>query len=329
MTQHKATAVAGSNIALIKYWGNSDAALRIPTNNSLSMTLDTAQTTTTVIFAPEFTADELILNGKPAAATAVARASTHLDHIRQRGGVAWRGHVVSHNSFPTGAGIASSASGFAALTVAACGALGLAADHAELSRLARLGSGSACRSIDGGFVEWQAGGRHADSFAAPIAPPEHWDLVDVIAIVAAAEKDVSSTQGHALAPTSPYFQARLGELQLNLQRVRAAIFARDLAALGEHIEAEAISLHVMMMTSRPSILYWTEGTIALMHALRRWRRAGIEAYFTMDAGPNVHIITERSTVPALLEKLKEIPQVADTLVCGVGGAARLLETHLA
>lgn len=320
-----ATATAGSNIAFVKYWGNSDDALRIPMNGSISMTLDNARTETTVRFDPELSADRLILNEMEADARATERASNHLDHIRQLAGVSTYAEIVSSNSFPTGTGIASSASGFAALTMAACGALGLELATAQLSAIARLGSGSASRSIEGGFVEWQPGGRHVDSYATQFAPPDHWDLVDLIAIVSSEHKTVGSTHGHPLAHTSPFYQARLGELHTTLQGVRRAIFDKDLAALGELIEAEAISLHVASMTSTPSVLYWEPGTLTILKALRRWRAEGTAVgYFTLDAGPNVHIITERHLLPALQTRIAALPEVKQTLVCGVGGDARLI-----
>lgn len=321
-----ATAIAGSNIAFVKYWGNLDEALRIPMNGSLSMTLDAATTTTTVTFDPALTQDSLQLNGRPADAEATARASQHLDHIRRLAGVELCAAITSQNNFPTGAGIASSASGFAALTVAACAALGLELSNIALSRIARLGSGSACRSIDGGFVEWLPGGRHEDSYAVPLAPPDHWDLADIIAIVSTEHKSVGSSSGHGLAHSSPFYQARLGTLQGTLQRVRRAILERDFTGLGELIEEEAIYLHVTAMTSRPSVLYWRAGSINVMHALRRWRAQGDEAvgYFTMDAGPNVHVIAERRCVPALVSRLQQVEGVQDLLVCGVGQGARLV-----
>lgn len=326
---HKATAVAGSNIAFVKYWGNLDNKLRIPMNGSISMTLDAANTVTTVEFSADLEADSLMMNDQPAADSAVQRASIHLDHVRRLANTNLKATVVSKNSFPTGAGIASSASGFAALTMASCGALGLQLSNPELSRLARLGSGSACRSIDGGFVEWYPGGRDIDSYAVQIAPAEHWDLVDVIAIVSAAEKKDSSTVGHARAHTSPFFQARLGELQTTLSRTRQAIFERDLATFGELLEAEAISLHVASMTSKPSILYWNAGTVTIMNALRDWRETGAAiGYFTMDAGPNVHIMTEKQQVPAILEQLKTITYVEDILVCHAGPGSYLTDQHL-
>ena len=170
----KATAVAGSNIAFVKYWGNINDEQRIPMNGSISMTLDAAKTITTIEFGEQYSADTLILNEEVASVKVTERASKHLDHIRKIAGVNLSAKIISQNSFPTGAGIASSASGFAALTMAACAALELDLPNTELSALARLGSGSASRSIDGGFVEWAQGSTHETSYATPLAPSEHW-----------------------------------------------------------------------------------------------------------------------------------------------------------
>ncbi|MDJ0754672.1 MAG: diphosphomevalonate decarboxylase [Ardenticatenaceae bacterium] len=329
MTPSVATARAGSNIAFVKYWGNLNHELRIPMNNSLSMTLDQAYTTTTVTFSNDYAQDSLHLNGSPAGEAATQRAADHLAILRQLAGRQEKAKIVSKNSFPTGAGIASSASGFAALTVAAAGALGLDLPQQTLSRLARRGSGSASRSIDGGFVEWVQGSSDESSYARPLAPADHWDLVDVIAIISTGHKHVGSTGGHAAASSSPFFQARLGELATTLPQVREALLQRDLPRFGELIEAEAISLHVMAMTSKPGILYWQPGSLEVVHALYEWRRTG-EAigYFTFDAGPNVHIITEQKYAAAVVERLRAMPSVLDVLKCDVGGPARLIDSHL-
>jgi diphosphomevalonate decarboxylase len=291
------------------------------------MTLDAAHTITTVEFSAEFERDILILNETDAGEKATARASKHLDHLRGLAGTHLRARIVSSNSFPTGAGIASSASGFACLTMAAAGALGLELDKPALSRIARLGSGSASRSIDGGFVEWVPGDSHENSVAFELAPADHWDLVDIIAIVSQDEKDIGSSAGHPLAHTSPFYEARLKEVTENtLPNVRQAIMDKDFHRFGELIEEEAISLHVASMTSRPSILYWGPGSLAIMHALRRWRKEGGPfGYYTIDAGPNIHVIAEKGSARALVEKLREIPFVEDLIVCGAGGGAKIVE----
>ncbi len=322
---HRATARAGANIAFIKYWGNLDASLRLPLTNSLSMTLDRATTTTTVTFLADLGQDELIINGVVQAGTARTRVSNHLDHFRRLAGVTWRARVVSHNTFPAGAGIASSASAFAALTVAAAAALGLDLTPRQLSTYARLGSGSAARSIFGGFVEWVAGGRHEDSFAYQVAPPDHWPLADLIAIVSGEHKAVGSTGGHALAPTSPLHSARLAHVHTALARARSAILTRDIHALGQVMELDALTMHAVMMTSQPSLLYWQPGTLAVMHAVRSWREEGIPVYFTIDAGPNVHLITPVDYEQVVMERLRALEGVQDVLVAHPGPDAHLVE----
>ena len=321
MSTHAATARAGANIAFIKYWGNMDEALRLPLTNSLSMTLDTAVTITTVTFDPRLERDVLVLNEREESGRALKRVTAHLDHMRRLAGVSWPARVVSRNTFPTGAGIASSASAFAALTVAAAAALGLSLSPTELSALARLGSGSAARSIFGGYVELIAAGRHEDAHAVQVAPPEHWPLVDIVAVVSRQHKAVGSTGGHALAPTSPLNPGRLAHVHTALARARSAILARDIETLGEVMELDALTMHAVMMTSRPSLLYWLPGTLAVMHAVRGWRREGIPAYFTIDAGPNVHVITLPEHADEVQARLAAMPEVKETIVCRTGEGA--------
>lgn len=326
----KATATAGANIAFVKYWGNLNDELRIPMNGSISMTLDNARTTTSVQFESGLAADVFVLNERIAEEAARKRVSQHLDRIRELANVTARARVVSQNSFPTGVGIASSASGFAALTTAAAGALDLKLQRTELSRLARLGSGSACRSIHGGFVEWLAGTKHDESYAVSLAPAHYWELVDIVAIISREHKPVSSTAGHTLAHTSPFYQQRLETIEQTLDDVRQAILSRDFHRLGRLMEREAIQLHVASMTSEPAVLYWRGGTVNVMHALRSIRSEdpGLTGYFTMDAGANVHIITLPDAAPALNRMIKKIEGVEDTLLCGVGEAAKLIDSHL-
>jgi len=322
---YTATAQAGSNIAFIKYWGNLDNALRLPLTNSLSMTLDTAVTITRVTFDPDQPLDVLVLDGKDVRGTALERVSRHLDRLRRLRGLTWRARVTSRNTFPTGAGIASSASAFASLTVAAAAALHLDLSPREMSTYARLGSGSAARSVFGGYVEWVAGGRHEDSYAFQVAPPEHWPLVDIVALVSTEHKAVGSTGGHRLASTSPLHAARLAHVHAALSRARAAIHQRDIHALGEVMELDALAMHAVMMTSRPNLLYWQPGTVAVMHAVRAWRDGGLPAYFTIDAGPNVHVITLPEHAQEVQARLRALPFVEDLIVCRAGPGPKVLQ----
>ncbi len=319
----EATATAGSNIAIVKHWGARDLTLRLPTNDSISLTLDTATTTTTVRFDPDLKEDVVILQGKEASESARARVVAHLDRMRTLADVSLRAYVESSNTFPIGAGVASSASGFAALTAAGKAALGLRLSQRGMSTLARLGSGSACRSMVGGWVHWVRGTCHEDSYAKQIAPPEHWDVRDVIAIVTDREKPVSSTEGHRRALTSPLFSARLARVKAIVPRVRDAIHGRDFRALGNLAESEALSMHAVMMTSAPPLLYWLPATVELMHAVWAWRAEGLPCYFTIDAGPNVHILTLPEAVKEIEGRLRALPHVQRILVCGPGPGPRV------
>src|SRR5512141_1000989 len=222
-----ATAQAAPNIALIKYWGNRDNKLRIPLNNSISMNLDGLYTRTTVSFQPSLPFDELIINGHEVTGAGLARISSILDLLRGLANIHERAEVMSENNFPSGTGIASSASAFAALALAGSKAAGLNLSERELSRLARRGSGSASRSVPSGFVEWQAGTSDEDSFAFSIAEPDHWDLVDCVAIVSAAHKKIGSVEGHPIAGTSALQAARVADAPRRLDMCRNAILARD------------------------------------------------------------------------------------------------------
>jgi diphosphomevalonate decarboxylase len=320
----EATATAPSNIAFIKYWGNLDADRRLPFNDSLSMNLSAAYTRTRVRFLPGEGHDRVVLDGETRFGPSRDRVVEHLDRIRRRAGLRAAAVVESHNSFPMGTGIASSASGFAALTVAGCAAAGLDLTEAELSALARLGSGSAARSIPAGFVEWRAADTDEGSFASSIAAPDHWDLRDVVAIVSREHKRHGSTDGHAAALASAFFPARLGELRQRLPLVRRALLERDMSAFGPAVEAEALSLHAVAMTGRPPILYWEPATVALLGQVARWRRDGLAAYFTLDAGPNVHLLCEGSVADDLEAAALALDYVESTIANRAAGAAVLV-----
>ena len=319
-----ATAIANPNIAFIKYWGNCEPEARIPANGSISMNLGGLETRTTVTFDAFLSSDDLTLNGKPAGGAALGRVSDFLNRVRLMAGINHFARVESENNFPMGAGIASSASAFAALALAASSASGLVLDEASLSRLARTGSGSACRSIPGGFVEWLADGCDPDSGAVSIAAPQHWALRDCVAVISQAHKPTGSTEGHALAYTSPLQTARVDGAPQRLKQCREAIMARDFEAFAEVTELDNNLMHAVMMTSRPQLLYWQPPTIAIMKAVQAWRREGLAACYTVDAGPNVHVICERACQEQVEKRLRQIPGVQDVLAARPGGAARLV-----
>ncbi len=324
MSVSKATAVACANIAFIKYWGKQDTELNLPANSSLSMNLDRLTTVTTVEFSSNYDDDVVILDGREEPGAARQRIVTHLNRVRTMAGLRARARVISENSFPTGAGLASSASGFAALSLAASKAAGLELSQRQLSILARFGSGSACRSIPGGFSEWMAGTCSEESFAKQVAPPEHWELRDVIAIVSRAHKRVGSTEGHSLAPTSHLHQARVASVVDRLARAKAALLKKDLTTLGRLVEEDAVSMHAVMMTSRPPIYYWLPSSMRLIHEVQSWRAEGLEVYFTFDAGPNVHLICHAANQAEVERQLESIEGVLEVIVGGPGPGARVI-----
>jgi diphosphomevalonate decarboxylase len=320
-----ATAFAHPNIAFIKYWGNRDNTLRLPSNGSISMNLDGLFTRTSVSFQPSLPFDELIINGHEVTGKGLERVSAILDLVRAQAGIRDNAEIISENNFPAGVGIASSAAAFAALALASSRAAGLTLSEADLSRLARRGSGSACRSIPSGFVEWRAGVRDEDSFAVSIAPPNHWQLADCVAIVSARHKKTGSTEGHAIAGTSPLQDARVADTPRRLEICRRAILDRDFETFAHIIELDSDIMHAVMMTSNPPLMYWRAATVDIFHAVREWRADGLPVAYTVDAGPNVHVLCPLEVQKEAERCLRSLPGVSDVLLAKVGGAARLVE----
>lgn len=318
----KATVEAPANIALIKYWGALDLDEVLPLNPSLSMTLRACATRTTVEpLAGD--RDEVWLVAESGAfqdpgEDFAGKVRAQLDRVRSWAGSRQCFRVGTRNSFPSAAGMASSASGFAALTLAAAAALGRAdTDRGELSALTRRsGSGSAARSVFGGYVQWPVD--PSGEYSAPVAESDHWDLRDVIAVVEEGPKEVSSREGHRRAITSPYFARRLEELVERYVQVQMAIYHRDFAALVPLIEEEAIDLHLIAMSSRPPIFYWNPATLAVHQAVRGLRRDGVPAGFTMDAGANVHVLCEPAAEEETARRLAAVPGVLSVIRDGVG-----------
>ncbi len=323
MSNNSGTATAHPNIALIKYWGDRDIKLHIPSNGSISMNLAGLHTRTTATLVPGLLSDEITINGQPAVGAPQIRVSNFLNHVRELCACHDFFRIESTNNFPSGAGIASSASAFAALSLAATSACGMPLNEAELSRLARLGSGSACRSVPGGFVEWQAGDDDKSSFAFSLAPPTHWDLVDCTTIVDDQPKQMSSLQGHSLAVTSPLQAARIAHSALRLDDCRQAIMSCDFDLLARVVVLDSNIMHAVMMTSNPPLLYWRPATIAVMQAVVEWRNSGLPVCYTVDAGANVHVLCEANSSVAVVELLREIPGVLRVIEAKPGGPAIL------
>jgi len=323
MSIHSATAIACPNIAFIKYWGDLDPCLHIPANSSISMNLEGLYTRTQVVFDPALRYDQLTLEGEPVGGIALERVNAMLDRVREMAGIATFAAVDSFSNFPISAGIASSASAFAALSLAATTAAGLKLNEKELSRLARTGSGSACRSIPGGFVEWQAGESDEESYSFSIASPKHWDLVDCIVLVSPAQKPVSSSEGHALALTSILQPTRVTDTDRRLGLCRMAILRRDFASFAEVVELDSNLMHAVMITSTPSLLYWQPATVEVMHAVQSWRSEGLPVCYTIDAGPNVHVLCPGGEAERIAQRLRELPGVLQVLTAYPGGPAYL------
>ncbi len=319
-----ATAQASPNIAFIKYWGNRDNVLRLPMNGSISMNMDGLYTRTAVSFQPSLPFDELIINGNEVIGAGLDRVSYILDIIRGMANVHDRAEIVTENNFPSGAGIASSASAFAALALAGSKAAGLNLGEKDLSRLARRGSGSAARSIPGGFVEWQSGESEEDSFAFSIADVDHWKLVDCVAIVSASHKKTGSTEGHSIAPTSPLQAARVADAPRRLEICRNAILNKDFDAFASIVELDSDIMHSVMMTSTPALHYWKPASLEVMTKVRTWRTEGIPACYTVDAGPNVHVICPETEAHIIEKRLRDIPGVENVLIARAGGPTKIV-----
>lgn len=322
----RAVARAHSNIALVKYWGKRDAALNLPAVGSLSLTLDALSTRTTVVFDAKHDRDALVLNGAVADERATGRVGRLLDLVRERAGHRLRAYVESTNDFPTAAGLASSASAFAALAVAATHACGLALDDRELSILARRGSGSAARSIFGGFVEMHRGSRAdgSDAFAEPIVTD--WADASVRLVIVAtteARKETLSTDGmRHTAETSPYYEAWLRMSEGDLEAARSAIARRDLEALGAVTEASCLSMHASAMAARPAVVYFGGATIEGYRIISELRQRGVPAWFTCDAGPHVKALTDAAHAQQVEAALARLGR---TWICRPGPRAEVLE----
>lgn len=324
----KATATAPSNIAFTKYWGKKDEILRLPENGSVSMSLSDLLTTTTVEFSKDYDGDKITIDEEELDKNKAERAVTHLNRVRKMANIDLKAKVVSIHNFPSGTGLSSSASGFAALTLAATAAAGLNLSEKELSILARQGSGSACRSIPSGFVEWLDGNTSETSYAKQIFPPTYWAICDVVAVVSEGRKEVATSQGMQKAQSSPFMPIRLAQMGKKNKLVKKLIKERNFKEFGELIEAEALELHTIMLTQRPALIYWTIGTLQIMKLVPHWRAEGIPVYFTINTGQDIHLIVEQKNVKKVVAKLKELDFVKDIIVNTPSEGTRLSDKHL-
>ena len=302
---------AHTNIALIKYWGKADEALIIPMNNSLSVTLDRFYTETRVTFDETLTEDQLILNGEAVNAKESAKIQRYMEMIRKEAGISEHALIESENFVPTAAGLASSASAYAALAGACNEALQLGLSDKDLSRLARRGSGSASRSIYGGFAEWEKGNDDETSFAHRVEA-DGWEneLAMVFVVINNKSKKVSSRSGMSLTrDTSRFYQYWLDNVEPDLKEIKEAIAQKDFKRMGEVIEANGLRMHATNLGAQPPFTYLVTESYDAMRIVHECREAGLPCYFTMDAGPNVKVLIEKKNQQAIVNKfLQEFDQ---------------------
>lgn len=320
-----ACAFAHPNIALIKYWGKSpELTHNEPAVASLSITLDTLQTETRVSFDSSLSKDVLELNGRIDIAK-LPRISAAVDQLRSIAGVNTHCKIESTNNFPTGAGLASSASGFAALVMACDRALSLNLNFQQLSMLSRSMSGSAARSIGGGFVkirrqkEVSLDAVYGSHFAEQFAGPEHWPLEVCVGVVSEKEKAIGSTEGMERSRlTSPYYPVWLEGNDQDIIDAEAMVMARDFEQLAELSEFSCMKMHAMAMASRPGLLYWAGATVDAMHLICEMRAEGVPVFFTIDAGPQIKAICAPGYGEQVEKALAEIPGIQRVIRCGLG-----------
>ena len=340
----KSTAIANANIALVKYWGKRNKELILPYNGSVSMTCEGLFTITTAEFSKKYERDLVIINDeklkieedKSSSSTlAGARVKDEKDilgqieRIRKMAGIKDKAKLVSETNFPVAAGLASSASGLAAITMAATKAAGLNLNPKELSILTRQGSGSACRSIFGGFVEWLKGKKEdgSDSYAQQIADENYWPEFRMIALILTEKKKkVGSRAGMAqTVETCPYYDGWLKTVGEDLKIIKEGILKKDFTPVGTFSEYNCLKMHALMLTTKPAIIYWLPETLEIIHNVISWRDEGLECYFTIDAGPQVKIICLKKDVPEIKKRLKNIEGIKRIIVSKSGKGVRLID----
>ncbi len=327
----KVTVKANANIALTKYWGKKNDGLKTPWNSNTSVTLEGLETTTTVEFSDKYKEDIFILDKKEyfKGQAEYDEVVEQLNIIRKKANINTKAKTVSENNFPTAAGFASSASGLAALTFAASKAIGLNLSTKELSILARMGSGSASRSLIDGFAIWHSGETSESSFAEQIKPKEHWPEFRILGcVISKKQKKVKSRAGMKQSvETSPIFKTWYQEAEKDAKKMVELIKEKNFKELGRLAQDNCILMHACAMTTRPSIFYWQAGTIEVIHKILELQDQGIEAYFTIDGGPQAKIICQQKDVEFLKKELNSIG-VNEIIECKPGTGPRIVDKHL-
>ena len=309
----RATAIAHPNVALVKYWGKAPGPHNVPAAPSLSVTLDAFSTVTTVASASE---DRFALNGQ---AVADAKVAGLLRELREHFALPPL-RVATENDFPTGCGLASSASGFAALVTAIDGCFGLGLTMAERSAWARRGSGSAARSIVGGFGVLRDDG--TDWTADELLPADAWPLNIVIGVTSTRPKAVGSTAGMERSRlTSPFYAPWVAATVADYAVARRAVTERDFATLAQVAESSCLKMHAVALAAEPGLLYWHGATVDALHRVRALRAAGLQVFFTVDAGPQVKAVCAAGDAEAVRAGLAELPGIESVVVSGLGAGA--------
>jgi len=328
MSELQARAIAHANIALAKYWGKADEKLNLPAVPSVSITLAPLATHTHVRFDPKLESDRFLLGGKAAQPEETARVTKLLDRVRALAGLRLRAKVTSSNDFPTASGLASSASGFAALAAAARAAAGLPFDRSAISALARASSVSAARSAVAGFGELPLAGKAGDRLAARmIAPPDHWPLRIVVAVTTEGRKPVGSTGGmQHTARTSPYYASWVAAAPRLCAQIRAGILARDLPAVGTAMEHSTLAMHACAMAAAPAVVYFRPATLAALETVRTLRegKTCVPVWATADAGPHIKALCHVRDVKRVEAALRKTAGVLRTIVCEPGAGVELI-----
>lgn len=316
-----ATARAHTNIALIKYWGKRDVTLKLPYTSSISLTLGGFFTETTVRLLPAGSQSTFLLDGTPAGTRETQRVMNYIAVLQRRHGVSGPVAISSVNHVPMAAGLASSSSAFSALAASFARAYELDVDRTELSRMARLGSGSASRSVFGGFVKWNRGTDDETSVAVPLDETPRLDLVMIAVEIDTGRKAISSSQGmQAVVETSAYYETWVRETERACSLMEAAIARQDFTAIGQLAQQNALEMHALNLTARPGFTYFAPATLTVLAAVGKLREEGVECYSTMDAGPNVKVLAHRENVKEIEARLHALLPAATmtSSSCGPG-----------
>lgn len=317
----KGSATAHPIQGLIKYHGLKDEDLRIPFHDSISVSTAPTVSHTTVEFG-RFKKDTASVDGRNLTGRELDRVLAVVDEVRKRSGVRMKFKMVSKNNFPSNVGLGASASGFAALAVSSCKAVGLRLSLEEISAIARRGAGSASRSVTGAFSRWKAGHEDRESYSVQIES-EDFQMGIVVALIPAFKYTESA---HKAVLGSPFFHSRLAYIHGALAEMESAIRKRDIAKIGILAERDSLILHGITMTGLDEMILWRPETVKVILEVRKMRSEGLPAYFSIDTGATVYVNTKPKHIREVEQRIKKLG--IETIVCGVGGSAKTTGRHL-